>query len=145
MSTRMTSIKRCTLGALFTLSLATAPLSHAHGPSDLSAASALSVLPVAMSVAAPMALVAGAASLTVVATEASLEGMVLIVERASDGARATLRFSGKAIGGASLAAGTAISVTALASGWLLVAAGQAIAFVPNEVGAALLYNERISR
>lgn len=145
MSTRMASIKRCTLGALVTLSLATAPLSTAQAQSDLSAASALSVLPVAVSVAAPMALVAGAASLTVVATEASLEGTVLIVERASDGARATLRFSGKVIGGAALAAGTAISVTALASGWLLVAAGQAIAFVPNEVGAALLYNERISR
>jgi len=33
----------------------------------------------------------------------------------------------------------------LASGWLISAAGQAIAFVPNEIGASLLYNERVTR
>jgi hypothetical protein len=36
-------------------------------------------------------------------------------------------------------------VTALTSGYVLSAAGQAIAFIPNEIGRALLYNERVTR
>jgi hypothetical protein len=36
-------------------------------------------------------------------------------------------------------------VTALASGYVLSVAGQAIAFIPNELGRALIYNERITQ
>jgi hypothetical protein len=36
-------------------------------------------------------------------------------------------------------------VTAIGAGWVLSAAGAAIAFIPNEVGKALLYNERVTR
>ena len=45
----------------------------------------------------------------------------------------------------SVAAGTAIAVTAISTGWVLSTAGQAIAFVPNEIGKALLHNERVTR
>jgi hypothetical protein len=45
----------------------------------------------------------------------------------------------------SVAAGTAVAVTALSAGWILSSAGKAIAFIPNEIGKALLYNERVSR
>jgi hypothetical protein len=38
-----------------------------------------------------------------------------------------------------------VLVTATAAGWLLSAAGEVIAFVPNELGKALLYNERMTR
>jgi hypothetical protein len=31
------------------------------------------------------------------------------------------------------------------AGWVLSAAGQAVAFIPNEIGKALLYNERVTR
>ena len=44
-----------------------------------------------------------------------------------------------------LSIGGAVLVTAVASGWVLSAAGQAIAFIPNEIGRALLYNERLTR
>lgn len=120
-----------------------APAARAH--TELSDASALSLLPVAVSVAAPVALLAGGAVLTVVSVQASAVGTVWVLERASDGARATLHFSGHLAQGAVLSAGGAIMVTALASGWVLSAAGQAIAFIPNELGRALLYNERITR
>jgi hypothetical protein len=83
--------------------------------------------------------------LTVVAVEASATGTVLLLERASDGARATLHLSGHVAQGAVLSIGGAVLVTAVASGWVLSAAGQAIAFVPNELGRALLHNERITR
>lgn len=117
--------------------------SRAHG--GLSEASALSALPVAVSVAAPAMLLVGGAALGVVAVQASATGTVWILERASDGARATLHFSAHAAGASLATVGTAVVVTALSTGWLISAAGQAIAFVPNQIGASLLYNERVTR
>ncbi len=113
--------------------------------SDLSGASSLSLLPVAVSVAAPVAILSGGAMLTVVAVEASATGTVWVLERASDGARASLRFSGRLAGASLLVVGSAITVTALSTGHLLSAAGQAIAFVPNELGRALSHHEPITR
>jgi hypothetical protein len=121
---------------------------HAHppSPSDASEASALSVaVPVAVSVAGPVMLLSGAAALTVVSVEASAEGTVWVLERASDGARIVLRFAGAAAGGVSVAAGTVVTCAVLGTGWLLSAAGEVIAFIPNEIGASLVYNERITR
>ncbi len=79
------------------------------------------------------------------AVEASATGTALVLERVSDGVRETLYFSGQVLGGVSRAVGTAIVCTAVSTGYVLSAAGQAIAFVPNEIGAALLYNERLGR
>ena len=125
--------------------LATSPAYAARGASEASALSALSILPVAMSVTSAGLVLSGAASLVVVGVEASAEGVVWIVERASDGVRATVRFARNAAGGLSIAVGATISVVAMGTGWLLCTAGKAIAFIPNEVGSALLYSERISR
>ncbi|MGZ5035796.1 MAG: hypothetical protein ACXWGT_03205 [Usitatibacter sp.] len=141
----MRSLGRSSLCALATASLCLAPLAEAKAQSDLSRASELSLLPVAMSVAAPVALVVAGATLTVVGVEASASGTVWIVERASDGARQALRFSGQVAGAASQAVGSAITVMAVGTGLVLSCAGKAIAFIPNEIGAALLYNERVTR
>lgn len=142
----MRSLQRLALCALSAAAISIAPLSAAQARSSPSEASAaLSVLPVALSVAAPVALLAGGASLTVVAVEASATGTALVLERVSDGVRETLHFSGHALGGISRGVGTAILCTAVSTGFVLSAAGQAIAFVPNEIGRALLYNERLTR
>lgn len=127
--------------AVLCTSLAGPARAHPH-PSD---ASALSMLPVAVSVAAPALFLSGGVMLTVVAVEASAEGTVWVLERASDGARASVTLSAAAAGGLSVAAGTAITVSAFSAGWVLSAAGKAIAYIPNQIGQALLYNERISR
>jgi hypothetical protein len=116
---------------------------QAHG--GLSEASALSMLPLAVSVAAPALLLSAGVGLTVVAVEASAHGTVWVLERASDGARASVTVSGAVVGGASLLVGTAVTVTTVSAGLVLSAAGQVIAFVPNELGKALLHNERITR
>jgi uridine phosphorylase len=84
-------------------------------------------------------------TLTVVAVEASATGAVWVLERASDGARATVRLGSQAAGALSVAAGTVVVVTAMSTGWVLSTASEAIAFIPNEIGAALLYNERVTR
>jgi hypothetical protein len=38
-----------------------------------------------------------------------------------------------------------VVVSAFSAGWVLSAAGRAIAYIPNEIGAALLHNERVTR
>jgi len=121
-----------------------AVLAHAHsqGPSQ---PSELSALPVALSIAAPAMVLSAGAMLTVVAVEATGQGTVWVLERASDGARASVTLGTQAAGGLSLAAGTAVEVVAVSAGWVMCAAGKAIAFIPNEIGAALLYNERLTR
>jgi hypothetical protein len=133
-------IRRGVVAALFALSL-----NAAQAQSEASALSALSGLPIAVSLTAPALVFSVGAMLTVVAVEASAAGTVWVLERASDGALITLRVSAQAAGGLSVMAGTTVLVTAISAGWVLSAAGAAIAFVPNEIGAALLYNERITR
>ncbi len=128
------------LAVLLTVNLATA-----QAQSEASAASALSALPIAVSIAAPVMILSAGATLTVVAVEASATGAVWVLERASDGARATLKLGAHAAGGLSVAAGTAVVVTAVSTGWVLSTASRAVAFIPNEIGAALLYNERVTR
>jgi hypothetical protein len=127
-----------------TLTAASPALAH-RSPSPASELSAISMLPVAVSVVAPVAILAGGAALTVAAVSTVAEGTVWVLERASDGARASVVLSGELAVGASVAAGTAVAVTAVSAGWVLSAAGTAIAFIPNEIGKALLYNERITR
>ena len=134
--------KRLLCSIVLAASLA-AQAARAH--TEVSEVSALSMLPVAVSVAAPSMLIAGGAVLTVVSIQASATGTVWVLERASDGARATLHLSGHIAQGAALSVGGAVMVTAIASGWVLSAAGQALALIPNELGRALLYNERITR
>jgi hypothetical protein len=116
----------------------------AHAQSGLSEASALSLLPVAVSVAAPVAILVGGAALAVVSVQASAVGTVIVLERASDGARATLQLSGRAVEGASMVAGASVAVTAISAGYILSEAGRVICLVPNELGRALLHNERIT-
>jgi hypothetical protein len=137
-------LKQTTLAVCLALGvcLTTVPTARAQGAA--SAASALSMLPVAVSVAAPAALLSAGAVFTVVAVSVVAEGTVWVLERASDGARFSVTLAGAAVAGVSVVAGTAVVSTAIAAGWVLSAAGQAIAFIPNELGKALMYNERLT-
>ena len=125
--------------------LALALTSAVQAQSGASEASVLSMLPVAISVAAPLGLLSAGAMFTVVSVGAVSEGTVWVLERASDGAPASITLSGALVGGVSVLAGTVVVATAFSAGWVLSAAGRAIAFIPNEVGKALLYNERVTR
>lgn len=138
----MTSLRHRAIALALATALATTGLG-ARAHHELSESSALSAL--AVSVAAPAMLLVGGAALTVVSVQASATGTVWVLERASDGARATLHFSGHMAGVSLAAVGSAVLGTALSTGWLISAAGQAIAFVPNQIGASLLYNERVTR
>lgn len=128
--------------AAMTLALGCGGPARAHdGASELSA---LSMLPVAISVAAPVGLLSAGAAFTVVAVESAAGATVWVLERASDGARASITLSAQVAGGVSVLAGTAVVATAISAGWVLSAAGKAVAFIPNEIGKALLYHERVT-
>ena len=114
---------------------------HAQTNSQASAASALSALPIGVLSAAPVAIVASGANLTVRAVETSVGGTTWVLERTADGLRASVKLAGNS----SVEIGTSVVVTAVASGNVLSAAGKAIVFIPNDIGAALLYNERVTR
>ena len=124
---------RSFLPALLTAALAfgaTGVASARGGPSDASVA--LSAVPV------------GGAAFVVVAVESTARGTVWVLERASDGVRISVEFSGKVVVGAATSVGTAVVVTAISTGYVISAAAEAIAFIPNEIGASLLYNERVT-
>lgn len=129
---------------LTTLALALMGSAQAHRNSA-SEASALSLMPIAISVAAPVALLSVGGAFTVLAVDAVSEGTVWVLERASDGARFSVTLSAAAVGGLSVVAGTAVLVVAGSTGWVLSSAGKAIAFIPNQIGKALLHNERVTR
>lgn len=121
---------------------------HAHR-GGLSRASEASLLPVAVSVAVPAILIGAAigvtAGLTVKAVESTAQGTVWVLERASDGAQFSVRFVSDAVGASVVGVGTAVTVSVVGTGYILSKAGEVIAFVPNEIGASLLHNERITR
>lgn len=127
----------------------------ARAQSEASALSAVSALPLASVMVAgsaagsvlavPLVLSTAGAVLVVKAVEVSARSTVYVLERASDGARASIEIIGKGVTGASVVAGTVVTVGVISAGVVLSAAGQAIAFIPNELGRALLHNERLTR
>ncbi|MFL6709874.1 MAG: hypothetical protein ACJ8HI_16865 [Massilia sp.] len=89
--------------------------------------------------------VAGAGSLVVASVETVGDGSVVILKAAGKASTATVAFSGRAARDASLVVGASVEMVALSTGYLLVTAGRVIAFVPNEMGKALLHSSRIER
>lgn len=128
-------------------------LSATQAQSELSA---VSVAPVALSVmtvsatgaavsVAPAAVLSAGAALTVVGIEVVGGVTVWVLERASDGIRISLRTTGRLAQGVVVSTGAAVAVSVIGAGTLLSVAGEVIAFIPNEIGKALLYNEQVSR
>lgn len=90
--------------------------------------------------------VAAAGSLVVVSVRTVGEGVAnvleIVLESAFDASRTTVRLSGKALGGLSLATGAVLEVVTASTGYVLVMSGKTIAFLPNEAGKALLHHAR---
>ncbi len=94
-------------------------------------------------IAIPAALAVSGAVLTVKAVEASARGTVIVLERASDAATASIELGAAAAGRIALSVGASVVTTVIASGVILSAAGELLCFIPNAIGRALLYNEQI--
>lgn len=118
---------------------------------EMSALSAVSALPIASvmvtgraALAVPVVLSTAGAVLVVRTVETSVRGTMVVLERASDGVQTSIEIVGKNLAGVSMVAGTAVVVSVVGAGVVLSAAGQAIAFIPNALGRALLHNERVT-
>src|ERR1700712_4296525 len=111
-----------------TLALAGALVSGNVQAQSSSALSEASLLPVAVSVALPVMLVAGVGSLVVTGVQASAEGVVWLVENVADGVKVSICFAGHVVAVAGIAVGTVIVATVVGTGVVLSAAGRAIAF-----------------
>lgn len=129
-------MKRIILAALLGLACST---SQAAGQSALSNASAnLSAVVVGGSILT----LAATGSVVVASVRTVGDGIEVVLESAVDAGRATVRLSGRAAAGVSLAAGSALELVTASTGYVLVMSGKALAFIPNEAGKALLHHSR---
>jgi hypothetical protein len=125
----------------------------AHAQSEASLV--LSALPVASVVAAasgggsehavaiPLFLSAAGASVVIEAVESSAEGVSYVLKNVADGTSAVVKVSGQAAGALSVGVGTVVQTSVIGAGVILSAAGKVLAFIPNEIGKALMHNERL--
>lgn len=140
--------------AALTLSLALASAQAHTNPSEASLA--VSLAPVVLSVGAvsatgvalsalPVGILSAGVTLVVVSVEVVGGATVWVLERVSDGARISIRAAGQLARGVVVSTGAAVTVSVIGAGTVLSVAGEVIAFIPNEIGKALLYNEQVSR
>lgn len=138
------------LSLLFAAALSLATPARAQSEASL----ALSALPLASVAGAsvvagsvlvvPVALSVSGAVLVVQAVEVSARGTIYLLERASDGARVSVEVAASGAAAASLAVGAAVTVSVVGAGIILSAAGEVLAFIPSELGRALLHNEQLT-
>lgn len=136
------ALRAVVLAAALATAASPVATSAAPRPSDASTASSVGV---ALSVAAPVGVLVGGAVLTVVSVVVLGRGTVIVLERASDGARVSVTVAEASLRDAALVAGAVVGVTALSTGLVLATGSRAIAFVPNEIGRTLLHDERVTR
>lgn len=115
---------------------------QANGNGDASAPSRASTDVSAEVIGGSILLVAVGGSVVVAGVHASGEGLELVLQGAGQASIATVRLSGEAARGLSVATGTVLDVVATSTGHVLVLSGKALAFIPNEIGKALLHHER---
>ncbi|MDQ2820094.1 MAG: hypothetical protein M3Y65_06820 [Pseudomonadota bacterium] len=131
---------------LLCLACAAAPAARAsgdQGSSALSNASGLIAQGSATVVYGSLSAVAASGIVIVESVEVTGGASMVVLAGASNAASATLRLSGRAIEGASIVAGASVVVMAVSTGYVLVSAGQVLAFVPNELGKSLLHHSRV--
>ncbi|OFA02214.1 hypothetical protein JAB9_12860 [Janthinobacterium sp. HH107] len=133
----------CLSLSLLTLSVATPGLVHAAASENLSKGSQNLSDGSAIVVAGSMSMLVASGQVVVASVETVGEGIVIVLKGASEAGGASIQMSTQAAKGLSLAAGTVVNVVALSTGHMLVLSGKAIAFIPNELGKALLHHSKV--
>ena len=118
-------------------------LVHAAASENLSKGSQNLSQGSAVVVAGSMSMLVASGQVVVASVETVGEGIVIVLKGASEAGGASIQMSTQAAKGLSLAAGTVVNVVALSTGHMLVLSGKAIAFIPNELGKALLHHSKV--
>lgn len=106
--------------------------------------SAMASAAASVAVVVPAALAVSGAILTVKAVEVSAGTVVYVLERVGDAASVGLAVASGVSRSAALSVGAPVLVSVIASGAILSAAGEIIAFVPNASGRELLNYEKLT-
>ncbi|WP_051534552.1 hypothetical protein [Deefgea rivuli] len=72
------------------------------------------------------------------------EVSAVTLEKASDGSRYMIKVSEVMLKEVGLTVGTSVKAVAESTGYALVASGKLLAFIPNEIGMALLHQSRVT-
>jgi hypothetical protein len=134
-----TRTRVCLLAAAMTLLASGSVSAQSEGASDASMA------PIALSVAAPASVLVGGSVFTVKSVQASAHGTTIVLKGVANASEVSIEVSGDIASKSSTIAGNAATVSVIASGTIISVAGQVIAFIPSEIGQALLHSERITR
>lgn len=87
--------------------------------------------------------VTGSAEFVVESSVVVASGVVIVMKGASDAASVTVQLSGEGLRQLGLVSGAILHATAVSTGHILISAGKIIAFIPNEIGKALLHHARV--
>ena len=134
-----TSVQAWVLATL----LACIATAHANSTTDPSRAS------INASIAIPVTIIAGtsqffkdAGRLSVTGVKTAGDVSVITFRGLANGAEASVQVSSKMIEGSAVGVGVVLQATVSATGTLLVSAGKALMFIPNEMGKSLLQHSR---
>ncbi len=135
-------LKGLVLGAALMFAIPMVPVAYAadstRASQNLSVASGLVVL-------GSMSVLAAGGELIVTAVEQSARGVSVAVRHVGNasGEVVTVLLDGAAASAVVL--GGAVQASATGVGYVLVASGKALAFIPNEIGQSLIHQSRYSR
>ena len=122
------------------IALSAAAQSSTTGSQNLSNASEASLAASGFVVAGSSELITTSAQLTVMAMQSVGETVVIVMRGASEAVTVSVRTSAAMAREASVAVGSAVRVVAESVGYALYVGARLIAFVPNEIGRALIYH-----
>jgi hypothetical protein len=91
----------------------------------------------------PVLAVTGSGYVIVGLVEGSGDVIKLTLESVQGGAKLLVELSRSTVNASGAAIGSAVQVTATASGTLLVVSGKVLAFIPNKLGETLLEHSRV--
>jgi len=132
-------MKRLIGTTLLAASLAFAPV-HAEPSGASYGLSYLSGIVVLGSIVA----VGGGGAVIVESVKTVGDGIEVVLKSVANASTATVRLSGKGARGLAIGASTALDVVATSTGHMLVASGKVLAFIPNELGKALLHHAEVA-
>lgn len=123
-------------------SIAGAQDSVSRGSQGLSNASGASLAASSFVVAGSAQLIQGSTQLVVAGLETVGESTVVVLRGASEGVTVSVQMSAQLAREASIAAGNSVRVVAESIGHALYVGARLIAFIPNEIGRALIHHSR---
>ncbi len=146
-------MKKCLVATLIASAVMTGVAARAqseasqHSSNDLQWASVIVIgasAGAAALLAGPVSLSVDGAKFVAKSVQTGALRTAYVLERVSDGAQVVVEVASRGLGHASVAAGTAVTASAIGAGTILVASGEVIAFIPNALGRELLHNERLT-